>query len=79
MATPYNKKGIFGNTTDFDVDLDGGYCGIIGGEMCDRDSVGPAWDWNPPSADVPCPSGGKVLGQLDHGEFHTAREGTRGK
>jgi hypothetical protein len=79
MAKKYAKDGIFGSPEDFDIDLDGEYCGIIGGEMCDRDTVGPAWDWRPDMKNAEPAMGVKCLGELDCMEFHTAREGTRGK
>jgi hypothetical protein len=79
MAKAYAKDGLFGSPGDFDVDEDGEYCGVIGGEMADRDTVGPVWDWRPDMTNASPAQTCKVLGTLDCNEFHTAREGTRGK
>jgi len=77
MAKSYDKQGIFGKPGDFDVDLDGEYCGVIGGEMSDRSTVGPVWDWRPDQGTDKPAQGPRVLGQLDHNECHTAREGSK--
>lgn len=75
MAKKYDRYGIFGKPGDFDVDVDGEYCGVIGGEMADRDTVGPVWDWRP-DMNYPEPSQRcKVLGSLK-ADLCTAREGT---
>ena len=76
-ASYTKEKGIFGRTGDFDVDMDGEHCGVIGGEMSDRDTVGPVWDWRPDESAARPAQGPRVLGQLDQGEFHTAREGSK--
>jgi hypothetical protein len=73
MARPYDTKGIFGKPSDFDVDEDGEYCGIIGGEMADRNTVGPVWDWRPDMGNPQPAKNARVLGQLSHSECTALR------
>jgi hypothetical protein len=68
-----HKAGIFGSPGDFDVDLDNEWCGVIGGEMTDRSTVGPVWDWRPEGGTDQPAQRPRVLGELSHSECTAIR------